>query len=209
MITGINKVIKLYKDRGVNIETMHADGEFRKIENIVDVNVDCCATNEHVDRIERRIRMIKERTRCYWVDLPYKKAPRIMVDENLYDINEWINAYPSKHGISRKYSPSALIQGKGPVDVSTLRVTFGAYCEVFIGSDNTNKERTASCIALRPCNNQGGYYFLNLETGKKIHGYDWTEIAISERIIDMVHNLAENEHSPNLDEEGCTVEIVG
>ena len=81
MITGINKVIKLYKDRGVNIETMHADGEFRKIENIVDVNVDCCATNEHVDRIERRIRMIKERTRCYWVDLPYKKAPRIMVDE--------------------------------------------------------------------------------------------------------------------------------
>jgi len=152
MITGINKVIKLYKDRGVNIETMHADGEFRKIENIVDVNVDCCATNEHVDRIERRIRMIKERTRCYWVDLPYKKAPRIMVDENLYDINEWINAYPSKHGISRKYSPSALIQGKGPVDVSTLRVTFGAYCEVFIGSDNTNKERTASCIALRPCN---------------------------------------------------------
>ena len=40
MIEGINKVVKLYKDRGVTIETMYADGEFRKIENMVDVKVD-------------------------------------------------------------------------------------------------------------------------------------------------------------------------
>jgi len=205
IIEGINKVLKLYTDRDVNIETLHADGEFRKIEGRVDTTVECCATDEHIDRIERRIRVVKERARCYWVSLPYKRAPKLMVDENLFEINGWLNAYPYKHGISNTYSPSAIIQGKGPIDVSTLRVTFGAYCEVYGGTDNTNKERKISCIALRPCNNKGGYYFLNLETGRKIHGHDWTELAIPDRIIDRVHELADEENAPALDEEGCPV----
>ena len=89
--------------------------------------------------------------------------------------------------------------------MKTLKVTFGAYCEVYDGTDNTNKERKLSCIALRPCNRQGGYYFLNLETGRKIHGYDWDELAISDRIIDMVHALADKDNVPALDDQGCPV----
>jgi hypothetical protein len=122
-----------------------------------------------------------------------------MVDENLFEINEWLNAYPYKRGVSDRYSPGAMIQGKGPVNMETLRVTFGAYCEVYDGTDNTNKERKVSCIALRPCNRQGGYYFLNLETGRKIHGYDWDELAISDRVIEMVHTLADKDNAPALD----------
>ena len=201
IIEGLNKVIKLYTD----IETLHADGEFRKVENSVNTTVECCAADEHVDRIERQIRVVKERTRCYWISLPYRKAPKVMIDENLFDINEWLNAYPYKHGISNKYSPAAIMQGKGPVDVSTLRVTFGAYCEVYNGTDNMNKERKVSCIALRPCNRKGGYYFLSLETGRKIHGHDWTELAIPQRVIDRVHELADEENTPALDDEGCPV----
>jgi hypothetical protein len=205
IIQGLNKVLQLYKDRDVTVETIHGDGEFRKVQGQVNATIECCAANEHVDRVERRIRMIKERTRCYWVTLPYKRAPKLMVDENLFDINEWLNAYPYTHGISQIYSPAAIMQGKGPVDVSTLKVTFGAYCEVYAGTDNTNKERKISCIALRPCNRKGGYYFLSLETGKRIHGHDWNELAIPQRVIDRVHELADNEHAPTLDEEGCPV----
>ena len=205
MADGINKVVKLYNDRGVTIDVIYADGEFRKVETLVTTEVECCAANEHVDRIERRIRVIKERTRCYWVALPYKRAPKVMVDENLFEINEWLNAYPYKRGVSDRYSPGAMIQGKEPVDMKTLKVTFGAYCEVYDGTDNTNKERKLSCIALRPCNRQGGYYFLNLETGRKIHGYDWDELAISDRIIDMVHALADKDNVPALDDQGCPV----
>ena len=128
-----------------------------------------------------------------------------MIDENLFDINKWLNAYPNENGISTKYSPAAIMQGKAPIDVSTLRVTFGAYCEVYNGTDNTNKERMISCIALRPCNKKGGYFFLNLETGKRIHGYDWTELAIPQRVIDRVHDLAIEGNTPELDEEGCPV----
>jgi len=72
----------------------------QKFEMISTVTL-CCAANEHVKRIERRIRLIKERNRCYWVNLPYTKASKVMIDENLFDINEWLNAY-SKNGILRK-----------------------------------------------------------------------------------------------------------
>ena len=128
-----------------------------------------------------------------------------MVDENLFEIIEWLNAYPYKRGVSDKYSPGAMIQGKQPVDMQTLKISFGAYCEVYDGTDNTNKQRTLSCIALRPCNKQGGYYFLNLESGRKVHGYEWNELAISDRVIDMVHTLADKDNAPALDDQGCPV----
>ena len=62
IIEGLNKVIKLYSDRGVTIETLHADREFQKVEDRLNTTVECCAADEHVDCVERRIRMIKERT---------------------------------------------------------------------------------------------------------------------------------------------------
>lgn len=48
-------------------------------------------------------------------------------------------------------------------------------------------------------------YFLNLETGKKVHAYDWVELAISDRVNDMVHKLADKDKAPALDEQGCPV----
>jgi len=140
----------MYGGRGINIENVHADNEFAKIRDDINSNLICCAANEDVERIERRIRLIKERNRCYWVNLPNKKAPKVMIDENLFDINEWLNAYPKKNGMSRKYSPAAIVQGKGPVNVDTLTVTFGTYCEVYKETKNDPTPRTESAIALRP-----------------------------------------------------------
>ena len=42
------------------------------------------ATNEHVPEIERRLRVIKERTRGIRNSLPYVTMPKIMVIELLY-----------------------------------------------------------------------------------------------------------------------------
>jgi len=85
----------MYGGRGINIENVHAENEFEKLRDDIISNLICCAANEHDERIERRIRLIKERSRCYWVNLPYTKAPKVMIDENLFDINEWLNAYAS------------------------------------------------------------------------------------------------------------------
>ena len=128
-----------------------------------------------------------------------------MIDENRFDINEWLNAYPKKNGISRKYSPAAIVQGKGPVNVDTLTVTFGAYCEVYKETKNDSTPRTESAIALRPCNNEGEHFFMSLRTGRRFRGLQWTELAIPEWVINRVREIADNEHAPKLDAEGCPV----
>lgn len=79
--------------RDINIENNYADNEFAKIRDDINSNLIFCAANEHVKRIERRIRLIKERNKCYWFNFPHTKAPIAMIDQNLFDINEWLDAY--------------------------------------------------------------------------------------------------------------------
>jgi len=113
---------------------------------------------------------MKDRTRCFWVSLPFEKVPKIMVDECLIMVTTCLNDFPNKSGIpTTMRSPASIVPGQGKIDGNNLKATFGRYYEVYCGTDNTNKERRTSAICLRPSNSQGGYYFMNIETGKKIH----------------------------------------
>ena len=109
----------------------------------------------------------------------------------------------NKNGISKMLSPGSIVLGRGKIDGNNLKATFGRYYEVYCGTDNTNKEHRTSAICLRPSNSQGGYYFMNIETGRKIHGFKFTELSMPEHVIDRVHALAEAEGAPDLDEDGC------
>ena len=64
-----------------------------------------------------------------------------MIVEHLFDINFWLNQYPLEGGISRKFSPGAIVVAQRPVNVDTLRVTFGAYCEFY--DETTNDQNHA------------------------------------------------------------------
>eukprot|EP00957_Ditylum_brightwellii_P159016 12103062-Ditylum_brightwellii.AAC.1 len=43
---------------------------------------------------------------------------------------------------------------------------------------------------------------MSLETGKRIHGFQWTELAITDEVIKRVHELAEEQKADFLDENG-------
>ena len=115
-----------------------------------------CAAGQHVPRIERAVRSVKDRTRCFWVSLPFKKAPKIMVDECLVMVTLCLNDFPNKNDISQTLSPASIVLGRGQLNGNHLRATFGRYYEVYCGTDSTNKERRTSSICLRPSNSQGG-----------------------------------------------------
>ena len=148
IIAGIKKVIQLYEIRGFKINTVHGDNEFRKLEHKVGTHVDICAAREHVPRIERGIRTLKERVRCCWESLPFPKAPKLMVEENVTDMTSCLNDLPHKEGISRTMSPAMIVLGRNKPDCQRLKVTFGAYCEVYIGTTNTTEQRSVGAIAL-------------------------------------------------------------
>ena len=57
-------------------------------------------------------------------------------------------------------------------------------------------KRATPVITLRMSNNDGGYYFMNLQTGKCIYGYQWKEIPVDECFIERVEFLAKDEGQP-------------
>ena len=44
-------------------------------------------------------------------------------------------------------------------------------------------------VALNTSNENGGYYFIFLKTGRKIHRFIWTKFSITEKVITMVKEL--------------------
>ena len=44
-------------------------------------------------------------------------------------------------------------------------------------------------IALRPENERGGYYFISLATGKRLHAFIWTELPINYQVISRVNDF--------------------
>ncbi len=71
--------------------------------------VNTTATKEHVPEVERRIRLIKERGRGILNTLLFKKMPQIMLIELIYHVVLWLNAFPTKSGVSETLSPCEIV----------------------------------------------------------------------------------------------------
>ena len=91
------------------------------------------------------------------------------------------------------FSPFTLIDGY-PLDFATqCQLRAGLYCEVHDEPDptNTEEERTTSGIALGPAHPYtGSWEFMSLQTGRKVTRRAWTQLPITDDVIDRVHELA-------------------
>ena len=74
--------------------------------------------------------------------------------------------FRSKNGISNNLSPAAIILGSPHPDYNKLKITFGAYAQFYICTNNITKQRTVGAIELRPVNEQGGNFFKSLSARK-------------------------------------------
>jgi len=68
------------------------------------ININTTAAKEHVPEIERRIRVTKECRRALFNTLPFKKMPQLILIELIYHVVLWLNAFPSKLGISESHT---------------------------------------------------------------------------------------------------------
>jgi len=68
----------VFRNRDFQVNLINADNDFKKLENKVSAHVEICAAGqEHIPQIQ----LVKGRTRYFWVSLPFKKVPKMMVDE--------------------------------------------------------------------------------------------------------------------------------
>ena len=201
IIQGISKVIKVYHHRGFKIDAIHGDNEFdmdKLRESILPASLYIYGKDEHVPSVERSIRSIKERVRSICHSLPYHRYTKMMTNALVEYAVHWINAFPSPQGVSEHLSPTNIITGRPKPDLSKQHIAFGSYAMVYAGTKNNMKSRSTPAIALKPTNGWGGYYFMSLLSGKRLHAYHWVEIPITEEVINRVHSLAMDESQPEL-----------
>jgi hypothetical protein len=162
----LQRIIRVYARAGFTIQTILMDNEFEKVrDHILDATMNTPAASEHVGEIERKIRVIKERSRGIICTLPYTRLPQQMLIHLLHHVVMWLNNFPVAGGVSDRFSPRELIL-RHSLDVKRhCRAPFGAYCETHEDNTPTNsmKTRGMPSICLGPTGNrQGTFNFLSL-----------------------------------------------
>lgn len=114
-----------------------------------------------------------------------------MTVEMVYTQVFWWNMFPLRLGASQTQSPAKIILNRKLDFNAHCRVEFGEHVQTHEEHDNSMGPRTVGAIATRPTGNaQGGYYFIHLDTGRRITCKDWTSLPMSDLVKDQVHLLA-------------------
>ncbi len=133
--------------------------------------------------------MIKECGRGILNTLPFKKMPQIMLIELIYHIVLWLNAFPTKSGVSETLSPHEIVMRHKLDFAKHCRALFGSYCKTHDEPvpTNTMVARSTPVTVLGPMGNlQGTYKFFSLETGKKIKHRKFTACPMPDSVIKKV-----------------------
>ena len=186
-----------YLQRGFRITTVHADGEFSPLKPLIEslpggLLVNLASSDEHVPEIERRIRVVKERTRATRHSLPFTRIPKILTIHIVLNAVKLLNFFPTKGGISETLSPKTIMSGETLDYKKHLSLQIGQYCQVHEEDTprNSLNPRTKGAISLGPSGNlQGGFKFMALNTGKKIIRRSWDVIPIPDTVIARVDAL--------------------
>ena len=194
LVTSIKQIQRTYSKRGFTIQNINMDIQFEPSKNDLEalgVNTNFVSRDEHVPEIERFIQTIKERARGIQCTLLFKRYPTRMTAELVATQVFYWNCLPKKSGISATLSPRAIVTGMS-INYGHCKLKFGQYVQTHEETDNnTGNERTTGAIALRPTGNQqGGYRFYSLSSGRVIRCNRWTHLPMPYEVVDRVHKLS-------------------
>ena len=153
--------------------------------------VNTSAAQGYVAEIERQIRTAKER-RCAIVStLLFEILPKLIVINILYFFVLWLNAFPVRNGISKKYSPQSIVICNKLSWKRHCNVPFGTYCEVHDGPINLSNNITPRFhegIVVGPTRNvHGTYKFLFVDNGLIIKRQSFTKFNMPDSVIEKVN----------------------
>jgi hypothetical protein len=84
---------------------------------------------EHVPEAERNNRVIKERIRSNYHQLPYKQLTKTMTKYLVMECTKKLNFFSLKRGISKLYSPQIILHQKNLDYTKHCKYTFGLYVQ--------------------------------------------------------------------------------
>ena len=194
IISHLRVIMGVYTVRGFRVTIILADNQFESMRGEIaalGAIINVVSRDEHVPEIERYNRTIKERVRAEYNVLPFTFIPPALLVELVYTQVFWRNMFALRGGISKTQSPAEIVVNRKLDFNSHCKVQFGEYVQTHEEHDNSMSARTVGAIATRPTGNtQGGYYFIRLDTGRRISRKDWTTLPMPQLVIDQVHRLA-------------------
>ena len=201
VIVQSKRALNVYHARKITITQLNADNEFGvMVEEVRPMPVNVVGAGEHVGDIERSNRTVQERSRCHVHRLPFSFYPVEMVCGCLIKVTKDLNMEIAEDGVSKELSPGMLITGRvNPSYKEIMALNFGDYVQAHVPASktNNNESRTTGCIALYPSRNgQGSWYFMSLDTGKRVHRYSWDVLPMSNDVISRVDALGKQEGQP-------------
>ena len=193
---GINHFMGVLASQNFRTSVIMSDGEGAVI-SLVDelgklgVEVDISGAGGHVARIERKIRIVKERVRCHVAyHLPFVLSTVGIAMLVLYCISR-LNYEPT--GL-REWGPSpreAFI-GRKPDGKRDFRCSFGDYAQCTVtNTDASMESRTEDCVVMLPLGNRtGSVRMLSLKTGRLVNRDQFRILPMPESVIKRLNELA-------------------
>ena len=166
-----------------------------KIKKAIGSELNLAAPDEHVPRVERDIRVIKDRLRSMLAGMPYKKIPRHFKRKLVLTCITMLNVVPRDASVSDTLSPMELLSGRSLDFKKNCVLPPGAYCLVHEEGipRNSMRERATGAIAIGPTTNlQGSYRFWSLKSGHIITRRQCTVMPVPPEAIDKVEEMAGN-----------------
>jgi hypothetical protein len=193
----LDQILWHYNQAGFVIKEIHCDGEFRRmmerVNDDLDVNMNFTNAQDHVPEAQRNNQTIKERIRAAYHRLPYKALPRIMIRNlAMYQVNQ-LSLFPVKGGVSAYNSPRMILNQENLDYAKHCSVSFGAYVQANHETNRTNSNATRmlDAIYLRPAQNQqGGHELMDLNSGQVITRNIVHEIPVTDVVIKAVETMA-------------------
>ena len=164
--------VNLLRKHGFGVKVINLDAASQMLSltgGIGNVPVQIAAAGSHIGIAERAIRLIKERLRIIINDLQYNLPRRFLVWCANYVVGK-INSVPTVNGTGSSARES--LTGIKLDYKRDLKLSFGDYVQVYNNTCTSNSirdQRSLSCIALGPMdNNRGSWKFFYIHTGKTI-----------------------------------------
>ena len=192
---GITQIIAEAKKRDFDIKLVQTDGE-KSIGSMkydlheMGIDIDVSGAGQHVARVERMIRVVKERVRIYSNTLPFTMC-KILLTWCVYFCVSRINFQPSTQS-PVNISPREKFLGRKINEKTDLRCGFGEYVQAVVpNTNNSMQSRTEGCITLLPIGNlQGSVRMLSLATMKVVTRDNFTVLPIPDLILSHLEKAA-------------------
>ena len=203
VLAAIKSQLADYHSHQMRVPNCTVDGEGAIVKIIPDLNnlgmiVNPAGPGDHVPRIERNIRTIKERVRCHVTTSPFNYCKLILMWCVLFCVQR-LNMEVKTNNVDH-ISPREHYTGVKADFIRDFSIGFGDYVQVAAHSETSNdtsQERTVGAIALMQTGNRNGSVkFLLLKSWRVVTRTSWTPLPMPGVVIDYLNAKAAAETQP-------------